>query len=234
MFVTFHFISLFSNNTLQRLILCNQTTQLDNKLFIFILSINQLIVKTNRVIQIFKQTIQALLLFHQTLRARHKVKKCARVFKMKKSKATCMRNKIKNVMHEFKYKALRSGKSKMKVKKRKQAIAIALSVANKKCARNKLTIFYFFTILIKQPLITCQASFQLSNLKHQTHQLSTQSSLIHFHRFNTTLQIHAIITIMLRNIHNKRRSQFVFIYTFTDQGQKSMQNTIDFNGCKSE
>ena len=39
---------------------------------------------------------------------------------------------MKRVMHEFKYKTLRSG-SGMKVKKRKQAIAIGLSEARKKC-----------------------------------------------------------------------------------------------------
>lgn len=46
-------------------------------------------------------------------------------------KKTCIQNKVKKVMGEFKQKTLKSNKKI--VKNPKQAIAIALSVANKKC-----------------------------------------------------------------------------------------------------
>ena len=52
--------------------------------------------------------------------------------KRKSKKSTCKKKKIKTVMHEFKYKKLRSSSGK-KVINRKQAIAIALSMANKYC-----------------------------------------------------------------------------------------------------
>ena len=49
--------------------------------------------------------------------------------------------KIKKVMHEFKLGKLKSGKSKKKVVKKEQAIAIAISEANKKRKKN-LTHFF--------------------------------------------------------------------------------------------
>ncbi len=48
----------------------------------------------------------------------------------------CKSKKISTVMREFKKGSLKTG-SKKKVKNPKQAIAIALSVANKKCSRKK-------------------------------------------------------------------------------------------------
>lgn len=47
----------------------------------------------------------------------------------------CKMKKIETVMKEFKKGSLKSGKSNKKVKNPKQAIAIALSEANKKCSK---------------------------------------------------------------------------------------------------
>jgi hypothetical protein len=48
----------------------------------------------------------------------------------------CKYKKLKKVMHEFKSKKLHSGSGSL-VKKRKQAVAIALAEARKKCSCNK-------------------------------------------------------------------------------------------------
>lgn len=47
----------------------------------------------------------------------------------------CVKDKIKVVMREYKKKKLHSGKTNKIVKKPKQAIAIAINVANKTCKK---------------------------------------------------------------------------------------------------